>query len=130
MSSPITTSWSGPSPRAPELRPMPRETDGGTDPLAALVARALEEDRYRHDRTTRAVVPRHVAARGVICAQARGVLSGLGAVALAARKTGLTVHARARDGETVRPGQVVLTVSGDARTILAAERTLLNVLMH
>jgi nicotinate-nucleotide pyrophosphorylase (carboxylating) len=47
-----------------------------------------------------------------------------------ARTLGLTVVRAERDGTRVRPGTVVLRLRGDARRILAAERTILNFLMH
>ena len=98
--------------------------------LAAQVARALAEDRWDRDRTTRALFDRPVRAEAVVTAQAEGVLSGMAAAAATARALGLTVGTAARDGQRVRPGTVVLRLRGDARTILGAERTLLNFLMH
>ncbi len=47
-----------------------------------------------------------------------------------ARAQDLTVLMAARDGTPVHPGTVVLRLRGDARRILAAERTILNFLMH
>jgi nicotinate-nucleotide pyrophosphorylase (carboxylating) len=47
-----------------------------------------------------------------------------------AQVAGLSVRSRARDGTVVRPGTVVLELRGSARSILAVERTVLNVLMH
>jgi nicotinate-nucleotide pyrophosphorylase (carboxylating) len=98
--------------------------------VARLVRRALAEDRVRSDRTTRAVLPRPVEAEGIVRAQARGVASGVAAAALAARSLGLRVARAVTDGAPVRPGSVVLVLRGDARKILAAERTVLNLLMH
>jgi nicotinate-nucleotide pyrophosphorylase (carboxylating) len=40
----------------------------------------------------------------------------------------LTVKTSVKDGQEVRKNQVLLNISGDARTILSAERTLLNVI--
>jgi nicotinate-nucleotide pyrophosphorylase (carboxylating) len=91
---------------------------------------ALAEDRVRHDRTTRALLPRPVPATGVVSSQARGVLSGMEAARAVARLAGLTVDRALRDGRPVRSGTVVLVVRGDARRILGAERTMLNLLMH
>jgi nicotinate-nucleotide pyrophosphorylase (carboxylating) len=54
----------------------------------------------------------------------------MAAAAATARALGLTVVAAARDGSRVRPGTVVLRLRGDGRRLLAAERTLLNFLMH
>ncbi len=100
------------------------------DGLDELVARALAEDRVDDDRTTRAVLPGPVPAVGEVVAQARGVLAGVDAARLAAERVGLEVLRAARDGRPVRPGTVVLTVRGDARRILAVERTAVNLLMH
>lgn len=91
---------------------------------------ALEEDRYRADRTTRALIRTSHPGAARIVAQARGVLSGLDAAALVARLVGLRSRRRARDGEHITPGRTVLELSGDVRAILASERTMLNLLMH
>ena len=53
--------------------------------IAALVRRALAEDRVRSDRTTRAILPGPVAAEGRIVSQASGVVSGVAAAAFALR---------------------------------------------
>jgi nicotinate-nucleotide pyrophosphorylase (carboxylating) len=101
-----------------------------TDAYARLARAALAEDRTGHDRTTRAVgVPRSTA-EGRVVAQARGIVSGLAAAREVGRAMGLRVTLRRADGASVRPGDEVLRVRGDARRILAAERTLLNFLMH
>jgi nicotinate-nucleotide pyrophosphorylase (carboxylating) len=98
--------------------------------VAQFARRAVEEDRYRADRTTRAVLPHAVAADGRVEAQAVGVLSGIHVARAVARVVGVRVVAASRDGARVRPGSVVLRLRGDARKILGAERTILNVLMH
>jgi nicotinate-nucleotide pyrophosphorylase (carboxylating) len=98
--------------------------------LAGLVRRSLVEDRVRRDRTTRAVVPGRVPARGTVTAQSAGVLSGTVAARAVAAECGLAVRSALADGTRLRPGTVVLVVTGDARRILSAERTLLNFLMH
>jgi nicotinate-nucleotide pyrophosphorylase (carboxylating) len=96
----------------------------------ALARAALREDRADRDRTTRAALRGSVPVRAVILAQAAGVLSGSAAAREVARAGGLRVRARAADGRAVRPGQVVLELAGDARRVLAVERSLLNLLMH
>ena len=110
----------------------PSRGRGGRAPAGtrALVRRALEEDRARRDRTTRALLGRRTPARAAVVAQSEGVLSGLAAAAETARAVHLTVALRARDGDRIRAGQTVLRLAGDARSILAVERTLLNLLMH
>ena len=96
----------------------------------ALVRRALREDRAERDRTTRYLLDRPVAAVARVVAQASGVLSGVEAARAAARQQRLRVVRALRDGRRVRRGTVVLELRGDARRILAAERTILNFVMH
>ena len=108
---------------------MVRRSDGPAG-LRRLARDALSEDRVARDRTTRAVVSGGRRAVGSVTAQAPGVLSGLSAAVAVARSAGLRVTFAGRDGRRVRRGTRVLTVAGDARRILAAERTILNFLMH
>ena len=98
--------------------------------VEALARRALSEDRASQDRTTRLLLPRPVPARARVIAQATGVLSGIAAASAVAREGGVRVVRAARDGSRVRPGTVVLELEGDAGRTLAAERTILNLLMH
>jgi nicotinate-nucleotide pyrophosphorylase (carboxylating) len=98
--------------------------------FSELARRALAEDRAREDRTTRFVVRRAAPAEGVVIAQAPGILSGIEAARAVARAFHLTVVNARRDGRPVRPGTVVLRLRGDARRILAVERTVLNLVMH
>jgi nicotinate-nucleotide pyrophosphorylase (carboxylating) len=96
----------------------------------ALLRQALAEDRWIHDRTTRALLPRAVRGRARVVAQARGVISGLSAAQELARLAGVRSVSKRSDGDAVHAGTVVLELSGDLRRILAIERTLLNLLMH
>jgi nicotinate-nucleotide pyrophosphorylase (carboxylating) len=98
--------------------------------LERLVRTALAEDRVGRDRTTRAVLPRAVPAEGLVLAQRRAIVSGTAAAGVAARAVGLRISRAVPDGTAVRPGEVVLSVRGDARAILRVERTMLNLLMH
>jgi nicotinate-nucleotide pyrophosphorylase (carboxylating) len=76
------------------------------------------------------VVPAALRATGRVSAQAAGVVSGLDVAEAVARTAGLTVRRGANDGDRVRRGTVVLELSGNARKLLAVERTVLNFLMH
>jgi nicotinate-nucleotide pyrophosphorylase (carboxylating) len=112
---------------------MPRRAErarGTAGSATDLARRALAEDRAGRDRTTRALLPRPVRAEGEVVVQASGVLSGVAVAREIARAAGLRVAAARRDGAVVHRGDVVLRLRGDARRILAAERTVLNVLMH
>jgi len=111
---------------------MPRTVSRGAAarPYRGLVAGALAEDRVADDRTTRALLSRAVPARARVIAEARGVLSGIDGVREVAREMHLALVVAKPDGARVRPGTVVAVLEGDARRLLAVERTILNVLMH
>ncbi|HTS33747.1 MAG TPA: carboxylating nicotinate-nucleotide diphosphorylase [Thermoplasmata archaeon] len=95
-----------------------------------LARRALVEDRAGRDRTSRSVLAPGLRARAQIVAQASGVLSGSAAARAVAALAGVRAVACVPDGARVRPGTVVLRLDGSARQLLAAERTMLNLLMH
>lgn len=98
--------------------------------LDAQVRRALVEDRASNDRTTRAVLPARRPVDARITAQASGVLSGTAALRALARARRIALVRLARDGARVHRGSVVALLRGDARDLLAVERTALNFLMH
>jgi len=98
--------------------------------LRRLARAALDEDHWEDDVTSAAVVPASARATGRIVAQASGVVSGLDVAAAVAEVAGLSVQRLAANGERVRRGTAVLVVRGRARAVLAAERTILNFLMH
>jgi nicotinate-nucleotide pyrophosphorylase (carboxylating) len=75
-------------------------------------------------------VPADRRATARLVAQAPGVLSGSRVAARVARRAGLTVRRRRPEGSTLARGTVVLELSGPAGRVLAAERTILNYLMH
>ncbi len=99
---------------------------------AALIRRALREDLGTGDLTSRAVLPASLRIRAHVIAKAAGVVAG----ATVAQRVFQTVDRRIRctirrgDAQRVRRGEVILTLSGHARAILAAERTALNFLGH
>jgi nicotinate-nucleotide pyrophosphorylase (carboxylating) len=76
------------------------------------------------------VVPSSWRATGLVSAQGSGIVAGMDVAEAVARVAGLRVRRRANDGDRVRPGTVVLELSGNARSLLAVERTVLNFLMH
>jgi nicotinate-nucleotide pyrophosphorylase (carboxylating) len=98
--------------------------------LADLVRRALEEDIGAGDVTGEATVPAGTRARARIVTKAEGVVYGVDAALLAFSllDPGVVLEERGVEGRWGEPGAVVLVVSGDARALLAAERTALNFL--
>src|SRR5438093_11464079 len=105
--------------------------------LEALVERALAEDAPTGDLTAALVVPEAASCRGELRAKASGIVAGTEAAQaafdVAAHQDGLgpvLVEWRTGDGNQVKPGDVLATIAGPARTVLRAERIAINVLGH
>lgn len=99
------------------------------DDCRQLVRLAVREDLERgHDLTTLALVPVSATASARIVARKSGVISGLPAAEIVCEQMDarLLLAARVNDGDRVEPGAVVATLSGPARSMLTAERTILN----
>ncbi len=97
------------------------------------VRRALLEDLGRAgDLSTQATIDPETTATGLFVARDAGVVCGLPHAALAfeALDSGLLFEQKLSDGDHVTPGTVIASVSGDARSILSAERTALNFMCH
>jgi nicotinate-nucleotide pyrophosphorylase (carboxylating) len=102
--------------------------NGLLDQIKPIIQRALDEDIGDGDVTTNTTIPIEAMASGEFIAKAEGIVAGLQVAQLAfelvdARVQFLTlIH----DGEEVKHGDVIATVSGSARALLTAERTALN----
>ncbi len=104
-------------------------------PMAAVaeaVQRALAEDILPMGDLTASLVPSGARAVVAVVARAEGVLAG----SACARRTceavdpGLQARWLLADGAALAPGSVVAELSGSLRSLLTAERTLLNFLCH
>ncbi|RMG97581.1 MAG: carboxylating nicotinate-nucleotide diphosphorylase [Deltaproteobacteria bacterium] len=100
---------------------------GWIDPI---VDRVLEEDLARGDVTSRAVVPPVANARARLVAKAPCVVAGLPVFARVFERidSQVRVEARVEDGTAVDAGTELAVVFGRARSILAGERSALNLL--
>jgi nicotinate-nucleotide pyrophosphorylase (carboxylating) len=99
----------------------------------STVDAALREDLGRGgDLTSEGTIPEGTRARGAFVARAAGTVAGLPVAlhALGRLDPGVRVERRAGDGDRVAAGAVLARVEGDARALLAAERTALNFLGH
>jgi len=119
-----------PTPTASLLR-----ADAFLSPLEieAAVTRALEEDLGRAgDITSIATIPENLDGRAEVVAREAGVTAGLPLVAAAFRRLApeISIAPHARDGAPVQRGANLMTISGNARAILGAERVALNFLGH
>lgn len=100
--------------------------------IRTAIRRALDEDLAWGDVTTAALFPVPIPAHGTVTAHQKLILAGM-AVAREVFTTvdpGIRVVRALKDGTPVKKGQVVLTVQGDARSLLMAERVALNFLQH
>ena len=109
--------------------------DGFLSPLEIdeAVRRALAEDLGRAgDVSSIATIPEDTKAHVVVVARKAGTIAGLPLVAACFEKLSpdIKIKAQARDGDTVKAKAALMSISGNARAILAAERTALNFLGH
>jgi nicotinate-nucleotide pyrophosphorylase (carboxylating) len=98
--------------------------------IERIIATALAEDLAVGDMTSRLTVPAKAVARGKIIAKQSLVVCGgpLVVRTFAQIDPALAVELRVNDGERVEPGTEIVALSGNARSLLAGERTALNLL--
>ena len=96
-----------------------------------IVRMALAEDLGRAgDLTAAACIPADARLKAVFAVRKAGTVAGLACarVAVLAMDPAAHYEARAADGDAVSPGDILAMVEADARALLAAERTALNLL--
>jgi nicotinate-nucleotide pyrophosphorylase (carboxylating) len=96
-----------------------------------IVRTAVLEDLDRgYDWTTVALAPAGAAGRASVVARRGGVIAGLPAAAVVADEMDkqLRFEPRTSDGAAVGTGEVLATLHGSVRSMLAAERLILNLL--
>jgi len=100
--------------------------------LRDLITAALQEDIGRGDISTLASIPEATQAKAHLLVKDPGVFAG----SCVAEKIflqfdpRLTIEHRKKDGDDIIPGDIVMCVQGSARSILSAERTVLNVVQR
>ncbi len=101
--------------------------------VADAVRLALAEDLGNlGDLTSAAVIPPHVDGHGRLVARAAGVLAGTAAATEVYDylDPAVSVDWQATDGDDLSAGQIIGTVQGPLRSLLAGERSALNFLGH
>ena len=98
--------------------------------LNTLIDLALEEDIGGGDITSESLIPEKLQAKTTLLAKGDGVLSGLDLAKLVFIKVDpdLKFKALLKDGTRLHPGDIIASVTGNARSILKAERLALNFL--
>jgi len=97
------------------------------------VTRALAEDLGRAgDVTSIATVPEDTRGRAVMVARKPGVVAGLPLSEATFRRLApdIAIEPHSRDGTAIGAGAKLMTIAGNARAMLAAERTALNFVGH
>lgn len=102
------------------------------DPISTLIRLALEEDVGDGDVTSLYFIPAGRRACAFVAVREEGVLSGVELAATVFRTVdaSLEVETLIGDGSRVSAGALVMRVAGKARSILTAERTVLNFLQR
>jgi nicotinate-nucleotide pyrophosphorylase (carboxylating) len=97
-----------------------------------LLGKALEEDNAREDVTTRALIPPGLRVAGRVVARAGGIACGLDLAARLCRlfDPGITFTPCLQDGDAAQEGAELARLEGPARSVLAVERTMLNLLQR
>ena len=101
--------------------------------IDALVGLALAEDLgAAGDVTSAATIPAGQTGRAAVVARSPGVLAGIEAAARVVERVDpdLRFEPRLADGAPLNKGDVIATVGGPMRSLLSAERTLLNFLQR
>lgn len=103
-----------------------------TTALDAIVALALQEDVGDGDVTSAATIPAGRRCTAVIVAKASGIVAGGDVAQAVFRAVDLDVHVEilVADGTPVAAPFDLMAIEGPARSVLAAERTALNLLGH
>lgn len=101
-----------------------------TDSLVRKFVEWLEEDAPQGDETSRALIDEDIRVRATIVAKAPGILAAADEVIRVLAALGFEVVQRKTNGSSLKKGDVVMTLEGEASKLLLLERTVLDVLAH
>lgn len=96
--------------------------------LRETLAKFLEEDIGEGDITSE-IIPNDPAKAKIICKK-KAVIAGLHEAGILFEIVGCEVRTLVKEGSFVKPNSTIINIAGNARSILSAERTVLNVLMR
>lgn len=95
------------------------------------LANFLQEDIGAHDITSESIIPAGLEARAeIICKSRSAIVCGLEEASMVFDICNCKCDILVKEGSKVVKGTVVMKVSGDARGILKAERTVINIMMR
>ncbi len=96
--------------------------------LEEKLRQILAEDIGQGDVTAQAIIPPNLTVKAIVIAKEEGIAAGIEEANILAEYLGLKVKAKVADGEKIKNKQVLMEISGDAKTVLCAERAMLNLL--
>jgi nicotinate-nucleotide pyrophosphorylase (carboxylating) len=100
--------------------------------IEQLIALAVKEDLGDGDHSSLACIPENQTSKAKLLVKQAGVLSG---VEIAKRVAAyidpnLKLDVKIHDGQPIQPGDIAFYIEGSARSILAAERLILNIMQR
>jgi len=100
--------------------------------LEDFIRQSLAEDIGDGDHSSLACIPADAQSRAKLLVKDTGILAGteIGTAVLRAVDPELQISPLLTDGTAVQPGDIAFTVSGNARSILTAERLCLNIMQR
>lgn len=100
--------------------------------IQKCVKSASKEDQVSHDITSKTLIPAQLTAKAEILCKDSGVLCGLplAKAAFHSIDKGLKCISKIKEGSPISRGDILMTISGKARSILAGERIALNFLQQ
>jgi nicotinate-nucleotide pyrophosphorylase (carboxylating) len=96
--------------------------------LEEKIRRFLEEDLGQGDITTSLLIPDGTIVEGEIVTKEEGIIAGIEEATTLLENQDFQVEALISDGSRAKEKTVILRITGDARTLLSIERSLLNIL--
>jgi len=96
--------------------------------LIVFIKNALDEDIREGDHTSNSTVPENAQGKARLLVKDKGIVAGVELAELIFKTVdpNLKVEILIKDGEPIKYGQIVLYVEGNDRSILTAERLVLN----
>ena len=94
------------------------------------LAKMVYEDIGFEDITTRALIPPGLKVKGHIISKEEGISAGVELAVAIFTEFAVKTEVLVADGEKLKPGQIIMEISGDPRSILSVERTVLNLMMR
>ena len=96
--------------------------------LETRLLEILAEDVGQGDATVAAIIPAGTIVEAEIVAHENGIAAGIEEIAVLAKSLDLKLEANVTDGDIFKATQAIIKLTGNARTVLTAERTILNLL--